>query len=104
MIKLLRTAFALGLASLDVTGPHSSPSEPRALGHAFAPSWLADVSASSATVAFGTALSLIVGRANIGLVAAHSTWTLVSHIPLVLVLAFALSGENERIVTWVRTL
>jgi hypothetical protein len=37
-------------------------------------------------------------------VAAHSTWTFVSHIPLVLVLAFALSGENERIVNWVRTL
>ena len=37
-------------------------------------------------------------------VAAHSTWTLVSHTPLVLMLALALSGENERVVTWVRNL
>jgi len=34
----------------------------------------------------------------------HSTWTLVSHIPLVLVPAFALSSESEQIVVPVRTL
>jgi hypothetical protein len=37
-------------------------------------------------------------------VAAHSTWTLVSHTPLVLVLALAPIGENERVVTRVLTL
>jgi hypothetical protein len=61
-----------------------------------------------AAIADPTFVSLVViaGRAEHywSVVAAHSTWTLVSHIPLVLVLAFALIGENERIVTWVRTL
>ena len=61
-----------------------------------------------AAIADPTFVSLVViaGRADLfwTVVAAHSTWTLVSHIPLVLVLAFALSGENERIVIWVRTL
>jgi hypothetical protein len=36
--------------------------------------------------------------------AAHSTWTIVSHGPPVLVLAFALSGENERVVVRVRSI
>jgi hypothetical protein len=51
-------------------------------------------------------LVVIAGRAEHywSVVAAHSTWTLVSHTPLILVLAFALGGENERVVTWVRTL
>jgi hypothetical protein len=35
-------------------------------------------------------------------VAAHSMWTLVSHTPLVLVLAFAVSGDHERVVVWFR--
>jgi hypothetical protein len=60
-----------------------------------------------AAIADPTFVSLVViaGRVDLlfSVVAAHSTWTLVSHAPLVLVLAFALSGENERVVAWVRT-
>jgi hypothetical protein len=50
-------------------------------------------------------LVVIAGRADLfwSVLAAHSTWTLVSHAPLILVLVFALSGESERIVSWVRT-
>lgn len=50
-------------------------------------------------------LVVIAGRADLffSVVAAHSTWTLVSHVPLVLVLAFALSGSSERVVGWVQT-
>jgi len=61
-----------------------------------------------AAIADPTFVSLVViaGRAEFfwSIAAAHSTWTLVSHIPLVLVLAFALSGESERVVIRVRTL
>ncbi len=61
-----------------------------------------------AAIADPTFVSLVViaGRAELfwPVIAAHSTWTLVSHIPLVLVLVFALSGESERVVIWVRTL
>jgi hypothetical protein len=61
-----------------------------------------------AAIADPTFVSLVViaGRADLfwSVAAAHSTWTLVSHIPLVLVLAFALSGESERVVVLVRTL
>jgi hypothetical protein len=50
-------------------------------------------------------LVVIAGRADLfwSVIAAHSTWTFVSHVPLVLVLAFALSGESERVVVLVRT-
>ena len=50
-------------------------------------------------------LVVIAGRADRfwSVAAAHSTWTFVSHVPLVLVLAFALGGESERVVTTVRT-
>ena len=61
-----------------------------------------------AAIADPTFVSLVViaGQAEHywPVVAAHSTWTLVSHTPLVLVLALALGGENERVVTWVRNL
>jgi hypothetical protein len=61
-----------------------------------------------AAIADPTFVSLVViaGRADLfwSVAAAHSTWTLVSHIPLVLVLAFALCGESERVVILVRTL
>jgi len=61
-----------------------------------------------AAIADPTFVSLVViaGRTDLfwSVVAAHSTWTLVSHFPLVVVLAFALSGENERVVIWVRIL
>lgn len=60
-----------------------------------------------AAIADPTFVSLVViaGRADHfwPVVAAHSTWAFVSHVPLVLVLAFVLSGENERVVSWVRT-
>ncbi len=191
MIKLLLTAFALGLASLDVTGalvavaalgrgarvralvtfgcfcilgtvalgtalslivgpriagidwgmllPHD-PTEDRvaALVEVFlgvglliwgivrtrrpgshppkpsAPRGLGLISLAGAGTLFALAaiidptfvsLVVIAGRSDLfwSVLAAHSTWTLVSHVPLVLVLAFALSGENERVVTWVRT-
>ena len=87
------------------SGP-PKPSTPRGLG-------LVSLAGTGMIFAFAaiadpTFVSLVViaGRADHywSVVAAHSTWTLVSHIPLVLVLAFALIGENERIVTWVRTL
>ena len=60
-----------------------------------------------AAIADPTFVSLVViaGRADHfwSVAAAHVTWALVSHVPLVLVLAFALSVDNERVVTWVRT-
>lgn len=191
MIKLLLTAFALGLASLDITGALAVVG---ALGAGARTRALLAFGCFSilGTIAFGTALSLIVGPRisgfdwgmllphdptedliaalvevvlgvglliwgivrtwrpgarppkpsaprGLGLIslagagmlfalaaiadptfvslvviagradhfwpvaAAHSTWAFVSHVPLVLVLAFALGGENERVVTWVRT-
>lgn len=86
MVKLLLTAFALGLISLAGTG----------IIFAFAA--IADPTFVS--------LEVIAGRAEHywSVIAAHATWMLVSQTPLVLVLAFALIGENERVVTWVRTL
>ena len=49
---------------------------------------------------------MIAGRAERfwSVLAAHSTWTFVSHVPLILVLAFALSGESEQVVVRVQTL
>ncbi len=46
------------------------------------------------------------GRAEIfwPVLAAHSTWTLVSHIPLILVLVLALSVDHERVVVRVQNL
>ncbi len=81
------------------------PSVPRALGL---------ISLSGAGTLFALAaiadpafisLVVIAGRAErfSSVIAAHTTWTLVSHIPLVLVLAFALIVDNERIVSWVQT-
>jgi hypothetical protein len=168
--KLLLTAFALGLASLDVTGALAAVG---ALGAGARVRALVAFGCFSilGTIAFGTALSLIVGPRisgmdwemllphdptedrvaayievvlglgllawgivrtrrpttrppkpsaprGLGLIslagagmlfalaaifAAHSTWTLVSHTPLVFVLAFAVSGDHERVVNWFRT-
>ena len=49
---------------------------------------------------------MIAGRAERfwSVLAAHSTWTLVSHVPLILVLAFTLSVDHERVVVRVQTL
>jgi hypothetical protein len=51
-------------------------------------------------------LVVIAGRAEIFwlVLAAHLTWTLVSHIPLILVLVLALSVDHERVVARVQTL
>ena len=81
------------------------PGAPRGLGMiSLAGAGMLFALAAIADPAF-VSLVVIAGRADLfwTVVAAHSTWTLVSHIPLVLVLAFALSGENERVVIWVRT-
>jgi hypothetical protein len=84
--ELLLTAFALGLLSLAGVG----------------------VLFALAAIADPTFVSLVViaGRAERiwSVLAAHSTWTFVSHVPLILVLAFALSGESERVVVRVQTL
>jgi hypothetical protein len=50
-------------------------------------------------------LVVIAGRAELfwSVAAAHATWTFVSHVPLILVLVFALSGASERVVIWVQT-
>jgi hypothetical protein len=50
-------------------------------------------------------LVVIAGRAEHywSVVAAHSTWTLVSHMPLVLVLALSVGGGHEGVVIWFRT-
>jgi len=60
-----------------------------------------------AAIADPTFVSLVViaGRAEHfwSVFAAHSTWTLVSHVPLILVLVFALSVDHERVVIWVQT-
>jgi hypothetical protein len=82
------------------------PSAPRGLGL---------ISLAGAGILFALAaiadptfisLVLIAGRAEHfwSVLAAHSTWTLVSHIPLVLVLVFALSVDHGRVVVWVHTL
>jgi hypothetical protein len=61
-----------------------------------------------AAIADPTFVSLVViaGRAERfwSVLAAHSTWTLVSHVPLILVLAFTLSVDHERVVVRVQTL
>ena len=96
-----------GIVRIRRPGSHPpKPSTPRGLG-------LISLSGTGilfalAAIADPTFVSLVViaGRAEHywPVVAAHSTWTLVSHVPLVLVLAFALSGQNERVSTWVRNL
>ena len=96
-----------GIVRIRRPGSHPpKPSTPRGLG-------LISLSGTGilfalAAIADPTFVSLVViaGRAEHywPVVAAYSTWTLVSHVPLVLVLAFALSGQNERVSTWVRNL
>ena len=82
------------------------PSAPRALGLLSLAG--AGMLFALAAIADPTFVSLVViaGRAERfwSVVAAHSTWTLVSHVPLILVLALALSVNHERIVVWVQTL
>ncbi len=81
------------------------PGAPRGLG-------LVSLAATGALFALAAiidpafvSLVVIAGRADLfwSVLAAHATWTLVSHVPLVLVLVFALSGASERVVIWVQT-
>ena len=92
-------------ARTPVSGP-PKPGVPRGLGLISLAG--AGMLFALAAIADPTFVSLVViaGRADVfwTVVAAHSTWTLVSHIPLVLVLVFALSGESERVVSRVRNL
>jgi hypothetical protein len=89
--------------------PGTRPPKPRALrGLGVISLAGAGILFALAAIADPTFVSLVViaGRADRfwSVAAAHSAWTFVSHVPLVLVLAFALTGENERVVTTVRTL
>ena len=81
------------------------PSAPRALGLISLAG--AGMLFALAAIADPTFVSLVViaGRAEHfwSVLAAHSTWTLVSHVPLILVLVFALSVDHERVVIWVQT-
>ena len=81
------------------------PSAPRALGLISLAG--AGMLFALAAIADPTFVSLVViaGRAEHfwSVFAAHSTWTLVSHVPLILVLVFALSVDHERVVIWVQT-
>jgi hypothetical protein len=106
----LKNAVGVGLLIWDMVRARRpglrapKPSAPRGIGLIS----LAGVGVlfALAAIADPTFVSLVViaGRSDLlwSIVGAHSTWTLVSHAPLILVLAFALSGENERVVTWVR--
>ena len=81
------------------------PSVPRAVGLiSLAGAGMLFALAAIADPSF-VSLVVIAGRAEHfwAVLAAHSTWTFVSHIPLVLVLVFALSVDHERIVSWVQT-
>lgn len=79
-----------------------------------APRGLGSISLAGAGMLFALAaildptfvsLVVIAGRTELfwSVLAAHATWTLVSHMPLVLVLAFAVGVGHERVVTWFQT-
>jgi hypothetical protein len=96
-----------GIVRILRPGTHPpKPSAPRALGLLSLAG--AGMLFALAAIADPTFVSLVViaGRAEIFwlVLAAHSTWTLVSHVPLILVLAFALSVDHERVVVRVQTL
>jgi hypothetical protein len=108
---LVEVVLGVGLLAygiLRTRRPHLRPPKPGV------PRGLGLVSLAGAGTVFALAaivdptfvsLVVIAGRADLfwSILAAHSTWTLVSHTPLLLVLAFALSGASERVATWVRT-
>ncbi|CAN5290238.1 hypothetical protein BH24ACT17_BH24ACT17_02380 [soil metagenome] len=108
---LIQIALGVGLLTWGIVRTRRPGQDPPKPG---APRGLGMISLAGAGMLFALAaiadpafvsLVVIAGRADLfWTVVAHSTWTLVSHIPLVLVLAFALSGQNERVVIWVRTL
>jgi hypothetical protein len=96
-----------GLVRILRPGTHPpKPGAPRALGLlSLAGAGVLFALAAIADPAF-VSLVVIAGRAEIfwPVLAAHSTWTLVSHIPLILVLVLALSVDHERVVVRVQTL
>jgi len=96
-----------GIVRILRPGTHPpKPSAPRALDLlSLASAGMLFALAAIADPAF-VSLVVIAGRADLFwlILAAHLTWTLVSHIPLILVLALALSVDHERVVAWVRTL
>jgi hypothetical protein len=96
-----------GIVRILRPGTHPpKPGVPRALGLlSLAGAGVLFALAAIADPAF-VSLVVIAGRAEIFwlVLAAHLTWTLVSHIPLILVLALALSVDHERVVHWVQTL
>ena len=96
-----------GIVRILRPGTHPpKPSAPRALGLLSLAG--AGMLFALAAIADPTFVSLVViaGRAEIFwlVLAAHSTWTLVSHVPLILVLAFVLSVDHEQVVVRVQTL
>ena len=96
-----------GIVRILRPGTHPpKPSAPRALGLLSLAG--AGMLFALAAIADPTFVSLVViaGRAEIFwlVLAAHSTWTLVNHVPLILVLAFVLSVDHERVVVRVQTL
>jgi hypothetical protein len=104
VLGLALLAWGIVRARRPATHP-PKPSAPRGLG---------PISMAGAGTLFALAaicdpafvsLVVIAGRAERfwSVVAAHSTWTLVSHLPLLLVVAFSLGGGHERVVVLFRT-
>jgi hypothetical protein len=96
-----------GIVRILRPGTHPpKPGAPRALGLlSLAGAGVLFALAAIADPAF-VSLVLIAGRAEIFwlVLAAHLTWTLVSHIPLILVLAMALSVGHQRVVVRIQAL
>jgi hypothetical protein len=96
-----------GIVRIVSPGTHPpKPGTPRGLGLiSLAGAGVLFALAAIADPAF-VSLVVIAGRADLfwSVLAAHSTWTFVSHIPLILVLVLALSVDHERIVVRVQTL
>ena len=108
---LVEVLLGVGLVAYGIARTRRSNARPPKPG---APWGLGLVSRAGAGIVFALAavvdptfvsLVVIAGRADLfwTVLAAHATWTLVSHTPLLLVLAFALSGANERLATWIQT-
>jgi hypothetical protein len=108
---LVEVLLGVGLVAYGIARTRRSNARPPKPG---APWGLGLVSLAGAGIVFALAavvdptfvsLVVIAGRADLfwTVLAAHATWTLVSHTPLLLVLAFALSGANERVATWIQT-
>ena len=108
---LVEVLLGVGLVAYGIARTRRSNARPPKPGAAWG---LGAISLAGAGVVFALAavldpsfvsLVVIAGRADLfwTVLAAHATWTLVSHTPLLLVLAFALGGANERVATWIQT-